>query len=146
VRRSPNLALTIFLYIAGILLVFMAVVLLIQAFAKVTIPREAITALVLLAIGAGILAGVRRGWSSSVIYWGGVAMKKLRLRPATTIFLTILSIAIVTWLLRGLGLLTFLPGGVLWTLIFMSVGAGVISLIQGTRRWAVWRTILSEWR
>jgi hypothetical protein len=61
-------------------------------------------------------------------------MKKLRLRPATTIFLTILSIAIVTWLLRGLGLLTFLPGGVLWTLIFMSVGAGVISLIQGTRR------------
>jgi hypothetical protein len=59
---------------------------------------------------------------------------KLRLRPATTIFLTILSIAIVTWLLRGLGLLTFLPGGVLWTLIFMSVGAGVVSLIQGTRR------------
>jgi energy-converting hydrogenase Eha subunit G len=59
---------------------------------------------------------------------------KLRLRPATTIFLTILSIAIVTWALRGIGFLTFLPGGVLWTLIFMSVGAGVISLIQGTRR------------
>jgi hypothetical protein len=59
---------------------------------------------------------------------------KLRLRPATTIFLTILSIAIVTWLLRGIGLLTFLPGGVLWTLILMSVGAGVVSLIQGTRR------------
>jgi hypothetical protein len=61
VRRSPNLALTIFLYIAGILLVFMATVLFIQAFTKVQIPREAITALVLLAIGAGILAGVRRG-------------------------------------------------------------------------------------
>lgn len=60
-RRSPNLALTIFLYIAGILLVFMAGVLFIQAFAKVPIPREAIMALVLLAIGAGILAGVRRG-------------------------------------------------------------------------------------
>jgi hypothetical protein len=59
---------------------------------------------------------------------------KLRLRPATTIFLTILSIAIVTWLLRGIGLLTFIPGGVLWTLILMSVGAGVVSLIQGTRR------------
>jgi uncharacterized membrane protein YccC len=49
------------LYIAGILLVFMAGVLFIQAFAKVPIPREAIMALVLLAIGAGILAGVRRG-------------------------------------------------------------------------------------
>jgi hypothetical protein len=60
VRRSPNLALTIFLYIAGILLVFMAAVLLIQAFAKVTIPVTAIWALVLLAIGSGILAGLRR--------------------------------------------------------------------------------------
>jgi hypothetical protein len=61
VRRSPNLALTIFLYVSGILLVFMATVLLVQTFAKVTIPTNAIAALVLLAIGAGILAGVRRG-------------------------------------------------------------------------------------
>jgi hypothetical protein len=49
------------LYIAGILLVFMATVLFIQAFTEMKIPKEAITALVLLAIGAGILAGVRRG-------------------------------------------------------------------------------------
>jgi hypothetical protein len=61
VRRSPNLALTIFLYVSGILLVFMATVLLVQTFAKVTIPTTAIAALVLLAVGAGILAGVRRG-------------------------------------------------------------------------------------
>jgi hypothetical protein len=60
VRRSPNLALTIFLYVAGILLVLMAAVLLFQTFAKVTIPTTAIAALVLLAVGAGILAGVRR--------------------------------------------------------------------------------------
>lgn len=59
-KRSPNLALTIFLYIAGILLVLMAAVLLIQAFAKVTIPTNAIWALVLLAIGSGILAALRR--------------------------------------------------------------------------------------
>jgi hypothetical protein len=38
----------------------MAAVLLIQTFAKVTIPTTAIGALVLLAVGAGILAGVRR--------------------------------------------------------------------------------------
>jgi hypothetical protein len=49
------------LYVAGILLVFMATVLLIQTFAKVTIPTTAIAALALLAVGAGILAGVRRG-------------------------------------------------------------------------------------
>jgi energy-converting hydrogenase Eha subunit G len=59
---------------------------------------------------------------------------KRRIRPATTVFLTILSIAIVTWILRGIGFLTFLPGGVLWMLIFMTVGAGVFSAIQGTRR------------
>ncbi len=56
--RSPNLALTIFLYTAGILLVLMAIVLLLQTFG-VRVPKEAIWALVLLAIGAGILRGVR---------------------------------------------------------------------------------------
>ncbi len=59
-RRSPNLGITIFLYIAGILLVMMAIVLLLQAFGVLTsIPRAAIWALVLLAIGSGILAGIR---------------------------------------------------------------------------------------
>ncbi|MFQ3617757.1 MAG: hypothetical protein SNJ57_12280 [Cyanobacteriota bacterium] len=58
--RSPNLAITIFLYVAGILLVMMAVLLLLQSFGLLTeIPREAVYALVLLAIGSGILAGVR---------------------------------------------------------------------------------------
>jgi divalent metal cation (Fe/Co/Zn/Cd) transporter len=61
VGRSPNLAITIFLYIAGILLVMMAVLLLLQSFGLLTeIPKEAVYALVLLAIGSGILAGVRR--------------------------------------------------------------------------------------
>ncbi|HIK43104.1 hypothetical protein HPC62_05005 [Thermoleptolyngbya sichuanensis A183] len=59
--RSPNLAITIFLYVAGILLVMMAILLLLQSFGLLTeIPREAVYALVLLAIGSGILAGVRR--------------------------------------------------------------------------------------
>lgn len=59
--RSPNLAITIFLYIAGILLVMMAVLLLLQSFGLLTeVPKEAVYALVLLAIGSGILAGVRR--------------------------------------------------------------------------------------
>ncbi|HIK55652.1 MAG TPA: hypothetical protein IGS37_10875 [Synechococcales cyanobacterium M55_K2018_004] len=58
--RSPNLAILIFLYVAGILLVMMAIVLLLQAFGVLTnLPRQAIWALVLLAIGSGILAGVR---------------------------------------------------------------------------------------
>lgn len=58
--RPPNLGVTIFLYIAGILLVILAIVLLLQAFGVFTFPKEAIWALVLLAIGSGILAGIRR--------------------------------------------------------------------------------------
>jgi hypothetical protein len=61
-------------------------------------------------------------------------MMKRRLRPETTVFLTILCITLVAYLLRGMGLLTFLPGGFMWALIFATIGAGVYSAIQGTRR------------
>lgn len=58
--QNPNLAITIFLYVTGILLVMMALLLLFQAFGWMQeIPREAIWALVMLAIGSGILAGIR---------------------------------------------------------------------------------------
>lgn len=57
-RHSPNLGVTIFLYISGILLVMMAIVLMLQAF-NVRVPESAIWAVVLLSIGAGILAGIR---------------------------------------------------------------------------------------
>lgn len=59
-RESPNIGIRIFLYTAGILLVMMAIVLLLQAFGVLTnIPESAIWALVLLAIGSGILTGLR---------------------------------------------------------------------------------------
>lgn len=59
-RQSPNLGVRIFLYVAGILFVMLAIVLLLQAFGLLTnIPRAAIWALVLLAIGFGILSGLR---------------------------------------------------------------------------------------
>jgi hypothetical protein len=59
VNQSPNVAVKIFLYIIGTLLVFMSIVLIVQAFG-VQVPREVIYGLVVLAIGSGILAGVRR--------------------------------------------------------------------------------------
>lgn len=60
VRQSPNLGVRIFLYVAGILLVLMALVLLLQSFGLLTdIPKSAIYALVLLAIGMGILTALR---------------------------------------------------------------------------------------
>lgn len=59
-KQSPNLGIRIFLYVVGILLVMMAILLLFQAFGYLTnIPQSAIGALVLLAIGSGILAALR---------------------------------------------------------------------------------------
>lgn len=58
--RRPNLAITTFLYVAGSLLVVLAIVLLLQAFNILQFNQEAIWALALLAIGAGILAAVNR--------------------------------------------------------------------------------------
>ena len=58
--RSPNLAITILLYIMGTLLIILAVLLLLQAFGVLpNIPQSALWALVLLSVGSGILAGIR---------------------------------------------------------------------------------------
>jgi len=43
-------------------------------------------------------------------------------------------VAIAIWILRGLGLLTFLPGGILWLLMLLTIGAGVVSGLQWTKR------------
>jgi len=56
------------------------------------------------------------------------------LRPTTTVFLALLGVAIAIWTLRGFGLLTFLPGAILWLLLLLTVGAGVVSGLQWTKR------------
>ncbi|MBF2001480.1 MAG: hypothetical protein IGS50_17590 [Synechococcales cyanobacterium C42_A2020_086] len=56
------------------------------------------------------------------------------LRPETNLFLFTLAVTIVVWVLRGLGVLTFIPGGLLWLLILLSVGTGVVNGLLGTRR------------
>ncbi len=59
-KQPPNLGIQIFLYVAGILLVLMAILLMLQAFGYFTnIPRSAIWAIVLLAIGSGILSALK---------------------------------------------------------------------------------------
>ncbi|HLO47135.1 MAG TPA: hypothetical protein VK211_01715 [Kamptonema sp.] len=55
---------------------------------------------------------------------------KLRTPSFARIFGIILGITVIIWLLRGFGILTFIPGGVLWLLLFVSIGTGVISTLQ----------------
>ncbi len=58
--RPPNLILTIVLYILGILLVMMAVLILLKGLGLVrTVPDYMVWAMVLSAIGAGIIGAVR---------------------------------------------------------------------------------------
>lgn len=54
--------------------------------------------------------------------------------PATTIFLALLSVTAVLWIMRGFGILTFLPGGILWMLLVLTFGVGIICGLQWTKR------------
>ncbi|MES1021748.1 hypothetical protein ABN584_02440 [Gloeocapsa sp. BRSZ] len=49
---------------------------------------------------------------------------------AAQLFVIFAGITILVWVLRGLGILTFLPGGILWILILLSVITGIWSRFQ----------------
>lgn len=56
------------------------------------------------------------------------------LQPSTTVFLACLGTTIAVWVLRGLGILTFIPGMVIWLLLLATIGVGVFNGIQSSRR------------
>ncbi|MEM7552660.1 MAG: hypothetical protein AAF378_00905 [Cyanobacteria bacterium P01_A01_bin.84] len=45
---------------------------------------------------------------------------------------TFLGMAFAIWILRGFGLLLFLPGGVIVLLIFAGIAMGILSYVQRT--------------
>lgn len=51
----------------------------------------------------------------------------------TNIFLIILSGGVLLWLLRGFGILTFMPGGMILFLLLSAIAVGILNLWQ--RRW-----------
>ena len=51
----------------------------------------------------------------------------------TKILAIILSSAIAVWLLRGFGILTFIPGGLILFLLLSAITVGILNLWQ--RRW-----------
>ncbi|MBW4575853.1 MAG: hypothetical protein KME08_11270 [Aphanothece sp. CMT-3BRIN-NPC111] len=51
------------------------------------------------------------------------------------IFSSVLGITIVVYLLRGFGILTFIPGGVIWFLLLLSIGTGILYGIMRARRY-----------
>ncbi|MEM6522079.1 MAG: hypothetical protein AAF921_11030 [Cyanobacteria bacterium P01_D01_bin.44] len=56
-----------------------------------------------------------------------------RLSLPSQIFLALLALTLIVWLLRGLTVLSFLPGLVIWLLLLLTIGAGVITSLQRMR-------------
>ncbi len=46
----------------------------------------------------------------------------------------ILSVTVVIWVLRGFGLLGFIPGGILWLLIGSAIAIGIFGIVQDKLR------------
>jgi len=56
-----------------------------------------------------------------------------RLSLPSRIFLALLLVTLLVWVLRGLTVLSFIPGIVLWVLILLTIGSGVITSLQRIR-------------
>lgn len=52
------------------------------------------------------------------------------LKSSTIAFLVILAITGLVWALRGIGILTFIPGAVLWVLILLCVVTAILSAVR----------------
>jgi hypothetical protein len=64
-------------------------------------------------------------------------MVKNNQRPtswATRLFYAVLVVTIVIYVLRGLAVLSMLPGGVIWLLIILSLATGVLATLVNLRR------------
>lgn len=50
------------------------------------------------------------------------------------VFAAMVGLTVMLYLLRGMGVLGFIPGGTLWVLILLSIASGIAYGIQKTRR------------
>jgi hypothetical protein len=51
-----------------------------------------------------------------------------------SLFLGSLAVTLLVYILRGMGILTFLPGGLIWLLILLSVITGILYGVDKTKR------------
>lgn len=52
------------------------------------------------------------------------------LKPTVVAFLAVLAMTVLVWVLRGVGILTFIPGSVLWVLILLSIGTAILMVVR----------------
>jgi hypothetical protein len=56
--------------------------------------------------------------------------RRYPLQPSTKLFLAALGLTALVWILRGLSVLAFVPGLVIWVLILLCFGLGIVSSLQ----------------
>ncbi|MCG8367324.1 MAG: hypothetical protein MJA27_28800 [Pseudanabaenales cyanobacterium] len=56
-----------------------------------------------------------------------------RIPPGTQLFLSLLALTTIVWMLRGFGLLSFLPGMVIWLLILLCFATGILHSLKSMR-------------
>jgi hypothetical protein len=59
--------------------------------------------------------------------------RRYPLQPLTKLFLAALGLTAIVWILRGLSLLAFVPGLLIWLLILLCFGLGIASSLQRIR-------------
>ncbi|MCC5897339.1 MAG: hypothetical protein JJU32_05390 [Phormidium sp. BM_Day4_Bin.17] len=62
----------------------------------------------------------------------------MRIFPDSFVFRSFLAAVLLTliiWVLRGLTLLSFLPGLVIWLGLLLSIALGLLSAWQSSKRW-----------
>ncbi|PZV08788.1 MAG: hypothetical protein DCF21_20290 [Leptolyngbya sp.] len=59
--------------------------------------------------------------------------RRYPLQPLTKAFLAALGLTAILWILRGLSVLAFVPGLVIWLLILLCFGLGIVSSLQRIR-------------
>ena len=58
---------------------------------------------------------------------------RFRLRPVTQLLLATMAMTAIVWILRGTGLLAFLPGIIIWLLLLACFAIALFSSLQSTR-------------
>ncbi|MCW5317034.1 hypothetical protein GTQ43_25400 [Nostoc sp. KVJ3] len=53
-------------------------------------------------------------------------------RRLIQVFGILLGMSVAVWVLRGVGILTFIPGGIIWLLLLGAIAIGMISYAQRT--------------
>ena len=59
--------------------------------------------------------------------------RRYPLQPLTKLSLAALGLTALVWVLRGLSVLAFVPGLVIWVLILLCFGLGIVSSLQRIR-------------